>query len=328
MLLNRADGNANWKINCMKKILLFLVTLTTLNGMAQTSVYYPFPEDSASWCASICSNQGNSFNDATYQLNGKIFINGNWYSRMYYHGRYCFGAAACICGAINASDTTTYFIRQDATQRKVWIYIPSTNSDTIFLDFNLNIGDTIDARKAFWAGQFSFVGIVSAIDSVLIGTQYRTRYQYDDQGFPNYLIEGIGPTHGFFNPPNHGYDLWPVLNIFSQSNQIFYPFYSNDTIGMGQSCYDFTTRLEVPNQIVYKISPNPCQSFLTITFGKLVKQARIEITTMLGEIVSNVEVCNEFQRRFDLKNISSGFYLVKVFDKEKYYCKKLIVERD
>jgi hypothetical protein len=100
---------------------------------------------------------------------------------------------------------------QDTAQKKVWIYVPSTNSDTIFLDFNLNVGDTINGRNEYWAEQLglSAVTFVTSIDSVLIGTQYRKRYNYSYNGFNgfnNSMIEGIGPTHGLFYLANQGYD--------------------------------------------------------------------------------------------------------------------------
>ena len=176
------------------------MTLTTLSSKSQTSAYHPFPEDSATWCAEVCGNQGNSLYETTDQLSGKGLINGNWYSKMRHYERYCNGLGGCMCAQLYSADTATYYIRQDNVQKKVWLYYPPTNSDTIFLDFNLNVGDTIDGRKAYWARQLSFADFakVSSIDSVLIGSQYRSRYNYFYRGFPNSMIEGIGPTHGFF----------------------------------------------------------------------------------------------------------------------------------
>lgn len=311
----------------MKKLLLFFLISNVLIVDAQTSVYHPFPDDSATWCTSICGNQGNSFNEATYQLNGKILINGIWYSRMYHYEKSCYGAGSCVCGGLNGSDTTTYYIRQDVVQKKVWIYIPLTNSDTIFLDFNLNIGDTIDGTKAYWAGQFSYIGIVTAIDSVQIGTQYRTRYEYDDQGFHNYLIEGIGPDHGFFYPSNHGYDFWPALKIFSQFNQLFYPYYSTDTIGMGNFCYQFPTGTDEIIETPFLFSfPNPSTENFTLNFGHYLKEGSIEIYSTIGENIWNGSIQNESKKEITLKNVCGRIYFIKVFDGKKSICKKIIIQ--
>ncbi len=314
----------------MKNILavIFLIEGISMQAMAQTNTYHPFPEDSATWCAAQCGLQGNAFNQVTDQLNGKVLINGNWYSRMLHYERSCYGASMCYCAQLNGAGTTTYYIRQDTAQKKVWIYVPSTNSDTIFLDFNLNVGDTIDGSKAYWAQLFNLgdLIVVNSIDSVLIGTQYRTRYNYLYQGFPNSMIEGIGPDHGFFYEANIGYDHVQGLSLFTQNNQIFYPYYSPDTIGMWQHCYDFTAGIEEPNQIAYSISPNPSPGKFTIRFAQYLSKGSIEIYSAIGKKVWNENIYNELKKEVHLKNISNGIYFVKVSDGEKSYCKKLIVE--
>ena len=311
----------------MKKFLLFATTLITFSAKSQTSQYYPFPEDSATWCASMCGNQGNSLNEATYQLNGKVFINGNWYSRMLHYERNCYGVGSCYCGLIYGADTTTYYIRQDTTQKKVWIYIPSTNSDTIFLDFNLNIGDTIDGRKEYWAQPLGFgeYAFVSSIDSVLIGSQYRKRYNYTYQAFMNSMIEGIGPTHGPFYLENIGYDHIQTLNIFSQNNQLFYPYYSSDTTGMWQSCHDFTTTVkesELENNI--SIYPNPATNNFTLRLDSEIKNAKLEVYDAIGVKV--------YQQKLNQRSTTihqtffSGIYFVKVTDGERTFAQKLIIQ--
>ncbi len=191
----------------MKKLLLLVATLITLSAKSQTSVYHPFPEDSATWCASMCG---------------------------------------------------------------LHLY----------------------------------------------------------QGYPNSMIEGIGPTHGFFYEANVGYDHVQALGLFTQNNQIFYPYYSPDTIGMWQYCYDFTAGIEEPNQIAYSISPNPSPGKFTIRFAQYLSKVSIEIYSSIGEKVWNENICNESKKEIKLNNISSGIYFVKVFDGERSYCKKLIIEHD
>jgi hypothetical protein len=319
----------------MKKLLLIISTLTTPNLKAQTSIYYPFPEDSATWCEGLCIIQPQYSIDfyapATSKLDGKVLINNNWYSRMIHHSENCDGAMSCICATLNGSDDTTYYIRQDTAQKKVWIYVPSTNSDTIFLDFNLNVGDTIDGSKEYWAEQVSGSGqtIVTSIDSVLIGSQYRKRFNYSYNGFNNTMIEGIGPTHGLFLLANQGYDYATGLGIFSQNNQIFYPSYSPDTTGMGQYCYNFPTAKQEINKTSFIFSfPNPSTRNFTLYFGQYLSKGSIEIYSAIGEKVWNEYINNESKKEINLKNISDGIYFVKVFDGEKSYCKKLIVKHD
>jgi hypothetical protein len=306
----------------MKKLLLLLLFISPFFSDGQTNVYHPFPEDSAKWCASICGCQGYCFQEATYQLSGKILINGYWYSRMLYYENYCNGAGSCLCGAILGTDTATYYIRQDTAQKKVWLYVDSLNIDTIFLDFDLQVGDTIDGSKAYWAGYYSFEGIVSSIDSVLIGTQYRTRYKYENQTFPNYLIEGIGPDHGFFYDANIGYDHMQTVEMFLQNNIAYYPWYNPTPVDMNNYCHDFSTGNKELNQNSFLISPNPAHNSFTITSP--LQNARVEIYNVIGERVYQTTLNSKHQTLNT--NLSTGLYFVKLQHGEQVNVEKLIIE--
>ncbi len=296
----------------MKTRLTLLLLTISVSVFGQTSVYHPFPDSNATWCAEICGNQGNDLNEATYQLNGQVLINGNLYNRMLHYERSCYGVGTCYCGSINGIDTTTYYVWQDTTQKKVWLYYPSTNSDTIFLDFDLHVGDTIDARKAYWARQFqSGDVIVSFIDSVLVGSQYRTRYNYTYQTFVNSMIEGIGPTHGFFYDANKGYDYLTTLNMFSQNNQIFYPFYSSDTSGMGQHCHDFALN----NEEIFagsssKIFPNPFHQTATLDLNNIF-EGELKIYNTFGQQVRRQKI-NSQTITINRDGLGDGLYFFQV----------------
>jgi hypothetical protein len=309
----------------MKKLLLLTVTVAALSAKAQTSVYHPFPDSNATWCTSFCGMQGNAFSDDTYQLNGKELINGNWYNRMLHYGRGCYGAGMCYCAALNNAGTNTYYIRQDTAQKKVWLYYPSTNSDTIFLDFNLNVGDTIDGRKAYWSQFFTGdIAVVYSIDSVLIGSQYRTRYNYEYNGFPlNSMIEGIGPNHGIFNMPNTGLEYATQLNLFIQNTQIFYPFYSSDTTGVSQVCHSFTEGMEEQNKTWYSLSPNPATNTFTIQLGSEIKNAELEIYNALGKKVYQQKLSQQLTN-INL-NSPQGIYFVIVTGGIRMFTQKLIM---
>jgi hypothetical protein len=306
----------------LRKLLLILLFLSPVFSEAQTSVYHPFPEDSAKWCAEMCGNQGNSLQEATYELNGKVLINGNWYSRLLYYERFCYGAGGCFCALVYGADTATYYIRQDVVQKKVWLYVDSLNTDTIFLDFDLHVGDTIDARKAYWAGYFSFGGIVLSIDSVLIGTQYRSRYKYENQTFPNYLIEGIGPDHGFFYNANVGYDHMQTLENFLQNNHVYYPNYSSATVNMNQYCHDFTTGIVELNQISFSIYPNPAHKLLNVECK--MPNAELKIYDVMGRVVYSTTLNSKHQTLNP--GLSPAVYFVRVSDGERVAVQKLVVE--
>lgn len=84
------------------------------------------------------------------------------------------------------------------------------------------------------------------------------------------------------------------------------------------------------NEIVldnsFIISPNPASGNFTISFEETIVKGSVKILNILGENVFAENIFNESEKEINLENISQGIYFVKVFDGEKSYCKKLMVE--
>ncbi|MCW5919905.1 MAG: T9SS type A sorting domain-containing protein, partial [Bacteroidetes bacterium] len=78
--------------------------------------------------------------------------------------------------------------------------------------------------------------------------------------------------------------------------------------------------------MVFNISPNPTSDDFTIEFAKTIGKGTLLILNTIGEKVFEAIISNESNKEINLENISSGIYFVKVFDGEKSYCKKIIVE--
>ncbi|MEP7170012.1 MAG: T9SS type A sorting domain-containing protein, partial [Bacteroidota bacterium] len=76
------------------------------------------------------------------------------------------------------------------------------------------------------------------------------------------------------------------------------------------------------------IFPNPSSNHLIFLFGARITKGYIMVSNTLGESVYAQNIFNESKKEIKLKNISEGIYFVKVFDGEKYYCKKIIVDQD
>jgi len=74
------------------------------------------------------------------------------------------------------------------------------------------------------------------------------------------------------------------------------------------------------------VFPNPVHSKFVISFKGTIRKGTIEIQNILGENIFMTNIFNETQKEINLNNISQGVYFVKVFDGEKYYCRKIIVE--
>lgn len=76
----------------------------------------------------------------------------------------------------------------------------------------------------------------------------------------------------------------------------------------------------------FLIFPNPSSGNFNISFEGTIMKGNVEILNTMGGKVFTESIFNESTKEIALKNISSGIYFVKVFDGEKTYCKKLIVQ--
>ncbi len=77
-----------------------------------------------------------------------------------------------------------------------------------------------------------------------------------------------------------------------------------------------------------RIFPNPSSGNFTITFPDITNNGSVEIYSVLGERIFSELVSLTSKKEINLNNISRGIYFVKVYDGEKYYCKKIIVEKN
>jgi len=83
---------------------------------------------------------------------------------------------------------------------------------------------------------------------------------------------------------------------------------------------------ESMNKASFTIAPNPSTANFIISFERKITKGKVEIVNILGENTFAENIFYESKKEIKLKNISAGIYFVKVFDGEKSYCKKLIVE--
>ena len=83
------------------------------------------------------------------------------------------------------------------------------------------------------------------------------------------------------------------------------------------------------NNLQISIYPTPIpkeENVFTISIGTLLNNTHVEIYDLLGKIIYSENIDNTTSKEIQLKNISSGIYLVNVSDGTKLYSQKLIVE--
>jgi hypothetical protein len=85
---------------------------------------------------------------------------------------------------------------------------------------------------------------------------------------------------------------------------------------------------EIESNNFFTVFPNPASSNFVISFEKAIMKGNVEVLNILGENIFAENIINETKKEIKLNNISDGIYFVKMFDGDKSYCKKLIVEHD
>ncbi len=85
--------------------------------------------------------------------------------------------------------------------------------------------------------------------------------------------------------------------------------------------------LELPDsQNDFIIYPNPSNGNFTITFKERVNSGKVEVINTLGENVYSQSISNSSMINIQLNKNASGIYLVKAFNENEIYCKKLFVK--
>ncbi len=119
---------------------------------------------------------------------------------------------------------------------------------------------------------------VASIDSVLIGSQYRKRYNINNFGYGGdafvSLIEGVGGTYGLLQPLEIPYETYRNLICFTnngESTQFDEQFLY---VGMADNdmndCNLIYLGISSNNYSSYELDvfPNPADNFITSTKGK------------------------------------------------------------
>lgn len=287
-------------------ILLLTFALSVQFGYSQTNIYFPLPTQNTIWreyagglCGSYCQDYQN-FTAGDTLIGGKsytkIWQSGYMIGTNYYG--YCTGIVAWYYSYLYKA------IRNDSVNKKVYVFNFFNNTETLLYDFNLQLGDTVPVS-------FSS-GYVSAIDSVLVGSNYHKRFTISEVNhslMDQYLIEGIGSTSGLLNRVTFCFECCVDLGCVKQDGNTIYQWIGPCTIIQG------TSNNLVPD-FSCKISPNPCEGFVKLHFYPQLENVSFRLYNELGQILfqrynlSNEEV-------IDLSSLKPGFYYYNVCNSNK-----------
>lgn len=306
-----------------KLILTLFLALYFLQTPGQTSVYHPFPDSNAVWnfsASNVCMSPIGSYGAAfSITITGDTIINNNTYHKLYTPTIF-----AVIFGNCFPNFPVYYIgcIRENVTQKMVYIIPPNDSVEQLLYDFNLQVGDTV---KGYLETFTFFPDVVQFIDSVLVGNSYRKRWLLNPYYYI-YIIEGIGSTYGLINFSPGSITEADIIDLtcFKQYNQTLYP----DTTTV---CDLITVSVPgIENEVQeFKIFPNPASEEINISL-KLEKPTDVEMQlyNSLGQKIKEVleEKLTAGQNKIDfsVEDIPEGVYYLKIYTNENEFTRKII----
>jgi len=288
------------------KIIFICVTSVIISISLFSQNYIPIPSDSTSeWRIWTGLNDGSCIQNREFKyfFYGDTVFNSLTYNKLYRSGFYQESAL----GPPPLPSCDLYYIFEDDfvggirnAQGKVYYY--TGIQENLIYDFTVQPGDTLDT---------SIAGpniIVESIDSVMIGDEYRLRFNLNNpDGFSNWIIEGLGHEKGLIEPMSLSLEFASEFYCYAE-NQI--PIYPEDAI-----CDLSVTVGEIPSMpLLINIYPNPSNGMITISFNSDTEMmANLKIISPLGKILVGFnwnlkQGLNE--KTFDLSKISSGLFFI------------------
>jgi Secretion system C-terminal sorting domain len=290
-------------------VIMILVLRSNLL-FSQTIAYQPFPLTGGTWEVESIVNQGSppSVSSTTYYtrsvVDGDTVIGNYSYKKVY--SSHTNGSVPVYVGTPSNGHWDWSFgpknfdfaYRNDSTNKKVYIYtkIGGQYKDTLWYDFNLNLGDTLRPTYSFDTTTLMQKIIVESIDTVLICGEYRKVY---GMGCNDSLIEGIGFSTNFVHTWSGDICFFEPSVIYSTSFQ----------------CYSVSIE-EVANNIGhFELYPNPAEDIIQIKQGDQNKHIEdYVIIDCLGRVVLSGSVL--VYNIIDVSNLEKGTYFLRIQDKE------------
>ncbi|MBK9639038.1 MAG: T9SS type A sorting domain-containing protein [Bacteroidetes bacterium] len=311
----------------MKKFFLVLIiNCTNASLHAQTSVYHPFPDSSASWnysysnvCWGIIGNSSIDYYNSYFIGQDTLINNVSYHSFQVPAFVYQAGPNCTPPGFYILPGKYAGAFRNDHPNKKVYIVPEADSIEQLLFDFNMQVGDSLKGFLSICVPN-AVCDTVIAIDSVLVGNAYRKRWHINSD-YHVYFIEGIGSTYGLLRyVPTNWTDHDDInLDCFSQNGQNLYP----DTLG---SCPLLTSVATLPSsEIIIKIHPNPSNGNINVDLGSTKISESWTLFSLNGQVIQSEKIHGKNQ--FEIKGISPGFYLLTIsFEDGRKVNRKIIVQ--
>ncbi len=230
----------------------------------------------------------------------------------------------------NGAYSTTFFIREDSMKRT---YIANgLGWEELLYDFNLSVGDTLPISYVNPDNE----NYVYSIDSILISSEYRTRYNINSFGGSEpfvSIIEGIGSTYGLLHPMHPPFETYNQLICYSDiygSTQFAEPHYivivKDDNLDDCDLIYvDIKSPITILEDI--NIYPNPILTTFSLQYsGNKKESGKLKILNINSQVVieNEIQIYPNVKITTDISDIPDGMYLVILETENINYSSKII----
>lgn len=327
----------------MKKIAAIFLLICSTSSNAQT--YFPFPDSVGVWRQASTYDQGFSMYELTNYnifLNGDTIIDSALYSKLYIYScgtfmipfSYPNPPTGCPIDTSNASyygslreinkrvyfrPDSLYYNNDNSWSSFCFASNWNRNEDLLLYDFNVNEGDTIvypflDSLSIF----------ITSIDSILIQTNYRKKFNYNISSWGNSsscshfgvgynYVEGIGDiSSGLFSLYISYFENAESLNCFEDDEVSFSNVSDCMTVGIST----------IRNNELFELYPNPTSNKLFIEL-EYPTRTKVIVYNISGKEVYSSFI-NQSKSTIDISSYKSGLYIVKVINENGTSKSKLI----
>jgi hypothetical protein len=274
----------------MRKVLfLFLFFKATF---IFSQINYHFPTSNTTWFETFNNQYGQNSYYTYFMLNSDTVINGK-VSHNLFTQNYLNDSVKIGC------------IREDSLT-KVFFYDYSSNYEFLLYDFSKSIGDTIFYGTNSLIIPFDYLYnyvIITNIDTVLIGTNYRRRF-YTNAGYQEVWIEGIGSYRSLLSPITQPFTClcsWS-LNCIMENDSLYC---------LPQTLVSIDNNSDIPKYKV-EIFPNPTNSAIVISLDKYCESINVEVYNLQGKLITKKDYSNCKNIPFNLADSEHGVYFLKL----------------
>lgn len=280
--------------------------LSTFLSFSQVNTYFEnnpvWHVETASYSGWDCSGSIDSYN---YYMEGDTIIDTLTYKKIFRQGVVTLINSSCqpYDNNLYINQTPSFFLR--SFNKKMYIYRPEDQFETLLYDFNLTIGDTLPETYTYNPSNSSYLMIVESIDSVSTPNGYLKKFALSG-GNLDTLYEGIGSTGGLEE------SIFPLflsgshqLRCYSLNNSSYVPTISSST------CYITVGIPDLSNKNEHKVFPNPFSSKMEIQLNSEVNDAELTIFTPNGLKVKTI-VFSGNRFNFEREELNAGMYYYQI----------------